>query len=113
MPEIVDLFAGALSGGGTTGPTETINRNNMMSLFIDPTAYGFQEEVQRIADSYLGWIRESKPSDPGALVLIPGEPERKTLKQRLKDGIEVPDEVWQQIIKTAEGLGLSEVQLLE
>ena len=109
---VVDLFAGALTGGGTTSPTETVNRNNMMSLFIDPTAYGFQEETAGIAASYLDWIRACKASDPGAPILIPGEPEQKTREQRLQNGIEVPEGIWQQIVETAEGLGLSEAQLL-
>ena len=100
------------TGGGTTSPTETVNHNSMKSLFIDPAAYGFQEEAAEIVASYSDWVKECKASNPDTPILIPGEPEQKNQEQQVVNGIEVPDGVWRQIIETAEGLGLSEAQLL-
>ena len=65
------------TGGGTTSPTETVNHNSMKSLFIDPAAYGFQEEAAEIVASYSDWVKECKASNPGTPILIPGEPEQK------------------------------------
>ena len=109
---VVDLLAGAFTGGGTTGNAEAINRNNMMSVFIDSTAAGICDQTREITASYLDWIKACAPINPDAPVLIPGEPEERERKRRGQDGIEVPDGIWRQILETAEELGLSEAQLL-
>lgn len=110
---VVDLFAGAMTGGGTTNPDEKVNRNSMMSIFIDPRAYGHDGTLSEIASSYLDWVRACKARDGHEVVLIPGDPERRTKKERSRDGIELPDGVWQQIVETANAVGLSQHQLLE
>lgn len=110
---VVDLFAGALTGGGTTSPNDPINRNSMMSIFIDPRSYDRDDMTSQIASSYLDWVRACKARDGHEVILIPGDPERETKKERLRDGIELPDGVWQQIVETANSVGLSSQQLLE
>ena len=110
---VVDLMAGALTGGGTTSPTESVNRNNMLSFFIDPAACHAGGEANGIAAGYIDWVKASAARDPAAPVLIPGEPENLERAKRSKNGIEVPDGIWRQILDTAEGLGLSEAALLD
>lgn len=108
----VDLLAGALTGGKTAGPDETINRNNMFSIFIDSAANGMADEANAIAADYLHWIKACASRDPEAPVLIPGEPEAEQKRRRSMDGIDVPDGVWAQIVAAGERFGLSEDQLL-
>lgn len=109
---MVDLFAGALTGGGTTGANETINRNNMTSIYIDPAACDRHQQNAQIAASYLDWIRACQPSVEDGCVLIPGDPERNMRKQRLQGGIDLPAGIWLQIVECAESLGLSEDKIL-
>ena len=40
-------------------------------------------------------------------VMIPGDPERRRLKDRLENGMPVPREVWQNILDAGAALGLS------
>ncbi len=110
---VVDLFAGALTGGGTTSPDDAVNRNSMMSIFIDPRSYDRDDTMSRIASSYLDWVRTCRAADGNGVVLIPGDPERTTKLERVRAGIELPDGVWAQIVETANAVGLSQQQLLE
>ena len=107
----IDLLAGALTGGHTVGPDETVNRNNLFSIFIDTRGRGVPEEAEDIASAYLAWIKACTARDPAAPVLIPGEPEARQKRQRERNGIDVPEGIWRQVVETAEGLGLDEADL--
>ncbi|MYA89701.1 MAG: Ldh family oxidoreductase [Boseongicola sp. SB0662_bin_57] len=107
----IDLLAGAFTGGRTVSPLETVNRNNMFSIFVDSKACGMQDDANAIASSYLAWIKDCSARDPNAPVLIPGEPEGRERRCRIQSGIDVPGGVWLQVVGTAEGLGLSAAEL--
>lgn len=107
----IDLLAGAFTGGKTVSPHETVNRNNMFSIFADSKACGMQDDANAIASSYLSWIKDCSARDPNAPVLIPGEPEGREKKCRTQSGIDVPDGVWRQVVGNAESLGLSAAEL--
>ena len=107
----IDLLAGAFTGGKTVSPHETVNRNNMFSIFVDSSACGMQDQASEIASSYLSWVKNCVARDPSQPVLIPGEPEAQEKRRRLQLGIDVPDGVWRQVVATAEALGISEDKL--
>ena len=107
----IDLLAGAFTGGKTVSPHETINRNNMFSIFVDTSANGMQDQASEVASSYLSWIKNCAARDPSAPVLIPGEPEAREKRRRMQSGIDVPDGVWRQVVGTAEALGILEAEL--
>ena len=44
-------------------------------------------------------------------VLIPGDPERKTRAERIKNGVPLPDDTWAAIVNTAREVGVSEVNI--
>ena len=107
----IDLLAGAFTGGKTVSPDETVNRNNMFSIFVDTGANGMQDQAGEIASSYLSWIKDCAARDPDRPVLIPGEPEAREKRTRLRFGIDVPEGVWRQVVATAEALGIPEAKL--
>jgi uncharacterized oxidoreductase len=45
---------------------------------------------------------------PGGEVLTPGEPEQRMRKQRLAEGIPLPDDTWAAIIAAAREVGVDE-----
>ena len=47
-------------------------------------------------------------ADPGTLVMIPGDPERKTREKRLTDGIKLPGETWASLLAAATEVGLDQ-----
>ena len=82
--------------------------NNMMSIFFDPTvldsADGFSAEI--VASLLMS--RARRLSRQTGEILMPGEPEaRFRLQRKLRDGIEIDDTTWGQIVATAESLGVS------
>lgn len=107
----IDLLAGALTGGRTAGPDETINRNNMFSIFIDNGSTALADEANAIAAGYLDWIKNCTSRDAEAPVLIPGEPEAIQKRRRATDGIDVPDGIWAQVVATGERFGISKDEL--
>ncbi|GAB4234586.1 MAG: malate/lactate/ureidoglycolate dehydrogenase [Methyloligellaceae bacterium] len=108
---VVDLFAGALSLGGATNPVATANTNNLTVIAIDPAAYGAAEATREIASAFLDYVRSSPPVDPEKPVMIPGEPEALTAKQREAEGVELPAGVWEIVTGAARSAGLSEADL--
>ena len=44
---------------------------------------------------------------PDGEILMPGEPEARTRARKLRDGIEIDDTTWGQIVATGESLGVA------
>ena len=52
------------------------------------------------------YITASPPSRPDEPVLIPGDPERLTRAERLKDGVPVDDETWREIVAAGRSINV-------
>lgn len=105
---IVEILAGALTGGDCTNPKNAAQLlNGMCSIYLDPEAFGdaagFQIEVQRFVD----FVRSSRPNTPGGEIYLPGQVEEITKAKRLKDGIPVDQKTWDQLSETGNRLGVS------
>ena len=96
---ICELFAGVLSGGGTCRPETNREHdtilNNMLSVIIDPTRMVGQDFFDNEAAATLSHVKASPPMNSDEPVLVPGDPERATGKQRRDDGIPVDEQSWQ------------------
>jgi len=104
---LVDILAGALSGGGCTDPGVTSLENTMTSIAIDPAPMTDREVYVAEVIRYCEWVTGSPPKDPDGKVRLPGDVERETRAERRANGISIDDETWQQIVETAESVGLS------
>ena len=106
-----EILGGALTGTGAADESRAQWANGMLSFYIDPTkldASGFfPTEVTR----YVGYVKSSKPVKKGEEVLVPGEPELRTRKERLAKGIPLPDDTWALIIGAARSVGLDEARI--
>jgi LDH2 family malate/lactate/ureidoglycolate dehydrogenase len=83
---MVQILSCALSGAGQqgAGPADDIGH---MLLAIDPAAFGAPTQTARYVDSLIDFIHETTPLDPATPVLVPGEPEVRTLSERSTSGI--------------------------
>ena len=104
---ITDLLAGALSGGSCTNPANSDRvANNMLTIVIDPGFFAsddaYHEEVQRFVD----YVKTSRTVTEDGEILVPGDLERRTKAARLKDGIEIAEVTWGQIVETCQSLGV-------
>jgi len=103
-----EMLGGALTAGGTAGPTGERMRiaNGMLSIFLSPKHFGTHAEFERMGLAYAEWVAGSRPADPDAPVLLPGEPEAAKRTARLKNGIPISEDAWSSIRNTAERLGV-------
>ena len=112
---IAEILAGALVNGGTCVPANqnsgTIH-NNMLSIIMNPTALGdadyFQSELEGITD----YVKSARPAQGVDAVMVPGDPERKSMAERRAKGIPIDDQTWREILESAEVVGIKEPAFL-
>jgi hydroxycarboxylate dehydrogenase B len=104
---IVDLLAGAIATGRSSDPSDTVLRNNMLSIYIAPRVYDPGGAVGREAARFVDWIKASPPAAPGHPVLLPGETERLTRAQRLAEGVDLDDKTWADLVGAAVSVGIA------
>lgn len=105
---MVEILGGSLTGTGAADETRPKWSNGMMSFYIDPKVFDpegfFPADVVR----YVDYFKSSKPIEAGGEVLVPGEPEIRTRKERLAKGVPLPDDTWASIIAAARAIGIDE-----
>lgn len=105
---LCEVLAGALTGGGCSNP-ENAGRviNGMLSIILDPACFqsdaAFSAEIRR----FIAWVKSSEKVAKDGEILMPGEIEERTKAQRQRDGIDVDDTTWSQILDAASIVGLT------
>jgi len=104
---IAEMLAGALAGGSCSN-IDNAGRvaNGMLSIYLDPAAFGSREEFSAEATRFMKWVKSSQTVTPDGAILAPGEIEQRTRAQRLRDGIELDPATWGQLSATAASLGI-------
>lgn len=105
-----EMLAGALTGGGTSGPIEGRGRiaNGMLSFYISPSHFGTQAEFEATGRAYVDWVVAAQPAVPGQPVLAPGDKEAATKADRLANGVPLQPDTWESILQTARSLGIND-----
>lgn len=105
---LCEVLAGALTGGGCSNPKNADRVvNGMLSIFIDPGFFQADADFNAELKRFIAWVKSSELASPDGSILMPGEVEERAKKQRLKDGIDIDDTTWSQIVKAAESVGLA------
>ena len=104
---MVDLMAGALSGGGASGPNQPINTNNFTAIAISPQAMGRRAEIAQEAERFSNWLRSSTPTDPARPVLLPGDVERAQRDKHLASGLTLGEGLVQALQEAAQLVGFA------
>ncbi|MFT5527789.1 MAG: putative oxidoreductase [Pirellulaceae bacterium] len=99
---MVELLAGALTGGGCSSAGKTLLEQGMLSVFIDPTKLTTQDMFGEEVTRYISFVKSSRPATPGGQVLVPGEIEIQNHTQRLAEGIDLDEKTWGEIVQTAQ-----------
>ncbi|MDZ4818877.1 MAG: Ldh family oxidoreductase, partial [Planctomycetota bacterium] len=104
---MVEIFAGALSGGACIREIPINQNGNCVFIqVIDPEHLGggahFADEVRCL----LSFVRDCPRVDGCEEILLPGDPERRMLAQHSKDGIPLDDGNWRQLTTLAEKLNV-------
>ncbi|MEX2139595.1 MAG: Ldh family oxidoreductase [Pirellulales bacterium] len=104
---MVEIFAGALSGG-ICAREQPLNQNGncVFMQVISPEHLGGVDHFSREISCLLRFVRECPRVDGCAEILLPGDPERRTLAERTKNGIPFDEGNWGQLLKLAERFGV-------
>ena len=105
---LTDLLAGAVTTGRSSDPADTILRNNMLSIIIDPSVYDRSGTVLDEAHRFVEWVKASPPARAGEPVLAPGDVERRTRADRLAGGVPLDEKTWRDLIDAAHSVGIDE-----
>jgi hydroxycarboxylate dehydrogenase B len=112
MQLLCELLGGALAGHWTMQPGSDrafgAAVNNMLSIVIDPDAFGGREVFEAEAEAMLNYVLATEPAAGVDRVRLPGDPERESMARRLANGIEIDDNTWAQVHEAAASVGLDE-----
>ena len=106
---MAELMGGILSGSQPSCLPGYNNGNGTVMLAIDVERFlplaAFLEQV----DAFSSQIRAAPPAPDFTEIMMPGEPEWRSRRQRTADGVPVPAPTYQAILDTASELGLNRV----
>ncbi len=102
---MVEILTGALSGGVCIREVP-INQlgNCVFMLVLDPDYMGGADHFAREVAGLVEFVRSCPRIDPAGEILLPGDPERRTLAERSAGGIPIDDGNWAELVKLAERL---------
>jgi hydroxycarboxylate dehydrogenase B len=105
---LIDVFAGALSGGQCSHPDiPSRSANAVFFLVLDVEQFAGAEHFLREVRSLCDAVRTC-PRVPGVSeITLPGDPERRERARRLASGIPLDDGTWGQLLALAQRLGVT------
>ena len=104
-----EILAGSLTGGFSSHPQNpTAGRlvNNMLSVVFDPSSFSGAAFFRDDLDRLMAWTKGSPAIEAGQPVLLPGELELRTRRERAAKGIPIDLQSWSQIVAAAAIFGL-------
>ncbi len=100
---LVEVMGGALAGLNITVDQPG---NGVGFIVIDASAFMPGEHFFELIEELRRYVKSSKPAEGFEEVLMPGEPELRTARQRKLDGIPLAETTWQAILNCAHSLGV-------
>jgi len=103
---VLDMLAGGLTGGRSSFEgAPPVRGNNVLFLALDPARFAGRDALLRESTQLSEFVRAT-PRAPGAGdILLPGDPERRTLEKRSAEGIPIEDAHWSKLSELAARLG--------
>lgn len=111
---LCELLGGALAGEWTMQPENPRSHNivnNMLMFVLNPEATGNADGFQKEVSAMVDYLHSATPAAGNDRVRVPGDPERETREERLRDGIPLDGSSWQSVTTAAMAAGLSETEI--
>jgi len=90
------------SAAGTAAtPTDAGWMAGAFVIAIDPEWFGGAERYRTAVAETLAGLRRQPPAEGVTEILIPGDPERRSRALREREGIPIPDPVWNDLLEVA------------
>jgi uncharacterized oxidoreductase len=103
---LVEVLAGAISGGSCSRPGTKVVSNNMLTFVIDPARLRARPEFGRDLADFTAWVKSAALIEPDGEILMPGEPEQRSKVKRLREGIPLHPATWKALGDVARSLGV-------
>jgi uncharacterized oxidoreductase len=97
----VEILAGILSGAGAASGEPSVFRNGTLIVCVDPSRFMPLPDFHAQVAALLEWVRTAPLAAGAREILIPGEPEARTERERRTTGVPIEDETWRQIQQCA------------
>ena len=102
---IVALMSIGLSAGDELDRAE--HGSCLFVVCVDPSAFRPAKDFLDFVEETAARVKATPPADGFDEVLLPGEPEARSRVARLRDGIPVPEEIWADLLRSAQSVGLN------
>jgi len=102
------MFVEMMCGAFTPGASHNGEGRPGGAVVWAVDAYAFEKkgEYENQADFVLQRVKKIRPAEGFKEVLLPGEPELNSARERMKDGIPVADATWTQIVDAGKSVGV-------
>jgi len=104
---VCELLGGALIGAPTARPDNLRVQhaiwNNMLAIVFDPSRLGAADAFEREARAFIEWVESAPLSGAIDAILMPGDPERRSRKERA-EAIPIDAETLSQLDAGAEAI---------
>ena len=100
---LVEVLGGTLGGLNITVDQPG---NGVGFIVIDAAAFMPGEHFFELIEELRSYVKSSKPAEGFDAVLVPGEPESRTARDRRQNGIPLDEVIWQAILKCAHAHGV-------
>ena len=104
---MTEILAGALSGSGCSKPGSERLLNGMLAVVIDPEKIPMETPFSVEIDQFVQFVKSARQVSPDNEILLPGEFESRTRRDRIADGIPLDQQTRAELRTTGESLGLS------
>jgi uncharacterized oxidoreductase len=105
---MIEIFTGAISGGVCARPVPYAKKGNcVFMMLVDPARYGGADHFRAEVAHLVEYVKSCPRVEGCDEILLPGDPERRLLAQRLAEGIFLDDENWNALVKLGAKLGVA------
>lgn len=102
----IEILGGILSGTGVARPPPGPVQNGTLIVCLDPARFLPPGDFHAQVATLFGFVRSAPLAAGAGEILIPGEPEARTERERRAGGIPLDDETWRQIQECAAEVGV-------
>jgi uncharacterized oxidoreductase len=105
---VADILAGAISGGGCSRKEADRVGNTFLAFVVDIERLRGRELFDSDVEQLVEYVKSSALAEGFNEILVPGEPEENERNRRLRNGIAIDSETWNQIVQVGKKYGVAE-----
>jgi len=104
---MTDLFGGILSGDDFPGVPGKQLSNASLILVIDIGRFAPLPTIRSKVSKMIGHLKDTPLAEGFESVMYPGEKEARNRRERAKNGVEIEDETWNQVMDLVKEYGVA------